>query len=391
MDAQGGVPQLIEHACHTGRNVRRDVTLVRGALAGEDVQVVAFEVAQAKRAGNRGEDLDRGGGGATTLESHDVVHGQACQRCEFLAPQSGRSPDTAGRQADIGGAGAITPVAQCLTECRGVVHRTSVPHRETNSLVLAHPLLISALSDSGWVPQADVMTTYVITGANKGLGFETARCLIDLGHTVFLGARDRQRGSDAARTLGARPLLIDITDDASVCAAADAVRAEVGYIDVLVNNAGIAGPAAATGDVTAADLQEVFDTNVFGAVRTTRAFLPLLQASKAPAVVNVSSSLGSLAINADPAAHTHILEAWAPLLAYNSSKAALNMLTILYAQAYPQLTVTAVDPGFTATDLNGHQGAQSVEEGAAAIVAVATAGPAARTATFSGASGLIPW
>jgi len=235
------------------------------------------------------------------------------------------------------------------------------------------------------------MTIFVITGANKGLGFETARCLIDLDHIVYLGARDPARGLIAAQKIGARPLLIDITDDASVSAAADAVRTEVGHIDVLVNNAGIAGPAAATGDVTAADLQEVFDTNVFGAVRTTRAFLPLLQASGAPAVVNVSSSLGSLAINADPAAYTHILEAWAPLAAYNSSKAALNMLTILYAQAHPWLTVTAVDPGFTATDLNGHQGAQSVEQGAAAIVAAATAGPGTSTATFTGASGPIPW
>ena len=391
MDAQWRVSQLIEQAPDTGRNVRRDLTRGRGALTGKDVQVVAFEIAEAKGAGNRGENLNRGSGGSATLESHDVVHGQAGQQCEFLASQSGRPPDTAGSQADISGVGAITPVAQCVTERRGVVHRTSVPHRGANSLVLAHPLLISALSDSGWAPQADVMTTFVITGANKGLGFETARCLIDLGHTVYLGARDRQRGSVAAKTLGARPLLIDITDDASVSAAADAVKSEVGHIDVLINNAGIAGPNAATGDQTAADLQEVFDTNVFGAVRTTRAFLPLLQASEAPAVVNVSSSLGSMAINADPTAYTHLLEAWAPLLAYNASKAALNMLTILYAQAYPQLTVTSVDPGFTATDLNGHQGAQSVEEGAAAIVAVATAGRGAHTATFTGASGLIPW
>ncbi|MFJ1973932.1 SDR family NAD(P)-dependent oxidoreductase [Streptomyces sp. NPDC087903] len=234
-------------------------------------------------------------------------------------------------------------------------------------------------------------TVTVITGANKGLGYETARRLIEQGHTVYVGARNAHRGEQAAKALGARPLLIDITDDASVTAAAEQVRAEVGHVDVLINNAGIAGPVAAVGELTAADLQGVFDTNVFGAVRTTRAFLPLLEAAGHASVVNVSSSLGSLAINADPAAHTDILPAWAPLLAYNTSKAALNMLTLLYAQAFPRVTVTSVDPGFTATDLNGHRGTQSVEEGAAVIVAAATAGPGATTATFVGATGHVPW
>ncbi|MFK8907869.1 SDR family NAD(P)-dependent oxidoreductase [Streptomyces sp. YS-3] len=235
------------------------------------------------------------------------------------------------------------------------------------------------------------MTVTVITGANKGLGFETARRLIEQGHTVYAGARDALRGEQAAIALGARPLLIDITDEASVTAAAEQVREETGHLDVLINNAGIAGSAAPVGELTAADLQQVFDTNVFGAVRTTRAFLPLLRAAGHPTVVNVSSSLGSLTINADPAAHTDILPAWAPLLAYNSSKAALNMLTAVYAQAFPQITITSVDPGFTATDLNGHHGTQSVEEGAAVIVAAAMAGPAALSGTFNGASGPIPW
>lgn len=235
------------------------------------------------------------------------------------------------------------------------------------------------------------MTVTVITGANKGLGFETARRLMQQGHTVYVGARDTHRGERAAKALGARPLLIDITDEESVAAAAHKVRAEAGHLDVLINNAGIAGPAAATGELTAADLRQVFDTNVFGAVRTTRAFLPLLQAAPRATIVNVSSSLGSMAINADPAAHTDLLPAWAPLLAYNSSKAALNMLTLLYAQAFPRITVTSVDPGFTATDLNGHQGTQSVEEGAAVIVTAATAGPDAPSAAFIGAGGPVPW
>lgn len=234
-------------------------------------------------------------------------------------------------------------------------------------------------------------TITVITGANKGLGFESARRLIEAGHIVYAGARDAHRGEQAAKALGARPLLVDITDDASVAAAAAQVRAEVGRVDVLINNAGVAGSAASAGDLTAADLQHVFDTNVFGAVRTTRAFLPLLQQAVRPAIVNVSSALGSLTINADPAAHSDLLPAWAPLLAYNSSKAALNMLTLVYAQSLPHINVVSVDPGFTATDLNGHQGTQSVEEGAAAIVAAATAGPGTPTAVFVGATGPVPW
>ncbi|RPF21906.1 SDR family NAD(P)-dependent oxidoreductase [Myceligenerans xiligouense] len=231
----------------------------------------------------------------------------------------------------------------------------------------------------------------VITGANKGLGFETARRLIAAGHTVYAGARHAHRGELAAHALGARPLLIDVTDEASVAAAADQVRAEAGRVDVLVNNAGIAGPAAPAGELNATDLQQVFDTNVFGAVRTTRAFLSLLQQAARPAIVNVSSALGSLTINADPAAHSDLLPAWAPLLAYNSSKAALNMLTVVYAQSLPQISVVSVDPGFTATDLNGHQGTQSVEEGAAAIVTAATAAPGTPSPAFVGATGPVPW
>lgn len=236
------------------------------------------------------------------------------------------------------------------------------------------------------------MTTItVITGANKGLGFETARRLVEAGHTVYAGARDAHRGAQAAKALGARPLLIDVTDDASVTAAAEQVRAEEGRVDVLVNNAGIAGPAAPAGELTADDLRLVFDTNVFGAVRTTRAFLPLLQQSARPALVNVSSALGSLTINADPAAHVELLPAWAPLLAYNSSKAALNMLTAVYAQSFPQVRSVSVDPGFTATDLNGHQGTRTVEQGAEAIVVAATAEPGTPSPAFVGDTGPVPW
>ncbi len=208
------------------------------------------------------------------------------------------------------------------------------------------------------------MTTTLITGATKGLGLETARRLTAAGHTVYLGARDAGRGAEAAAALGARLLLIDVTSDDSVRAAAEQVRAEVGHLDVLVNNAGISGGRKPPGEVTASDMRAVYDTNVFGVVRVTHAFLPLLADSGAPVIVNVSSGMGSLAVTTDPARFESTLLG----LAYPSSKSALNMITSQYAKAYPAIRINAVDPGYTATDLNGHRGTQTVQEGAEIIV-----------------------
>ncbi len=157
------------------------------------------------------------------------------------------------------------------------------------------------------------MSTILITGANKGLGREAARQLIAAGHTVYIGSRDGQRGREAADELGARLLLIDITSDESVQAAAEQIRQEAGGLDGLVNNAGIAGGRQAPADVTAADMQAVYATNVFGVVRVTHAFLPLLQASDAPVIVNVSSGLGSLAVTTDP----QRMESQLPTVAYS--------------------------------------------------------------------------
>src|SRR3954468_1097082 len=130
------------------------------------------------------------------------------------------------------------------------------------------------------------MTTTLITGANKGLGRETARRLVADGHDVWMGARDPARGQAAADELGARFVVIDVTDDESVAAAAERVAAE-GGLDVLVNNAGIVGPRKAVPEMTADDMRVVFDTNVFGIVRVTRAFLPCLERSATPVIVNV--------------------------------------------------------------------------------------------------------
>jgi NAD(P)-dependent dehydrogenase (short-subunit alcohol dehydrogenase family) len=235
------------------------------------------------------------------------------------------------------------------------------------------------------------MTTTLITGANKGLGFETARRLVEAGHTVYVGARDTDRGRAAAERIGARFLLIDVTDDASVQAAAKTVEAD-GGLDVLVNNAGIElrGPGNSVppaGDTTADEMRTVYETNVFGVVRVTHAFLPLLQRSPAPVVVNVSSGLASLAGLSDPDSPAHFYQA----LAYPSSKTAVNMITVQYAKAFPGLRINAVEPGFTATDLNGRTGTQTVEEGAEIIVRMAQVGPDGPTGGYFGIDGPLPW
>lgn len=216
------------------------------------------------------------------------------------------------------------------------------------------------------------MTITFITGANKGLGHETARRLIARGHTVLLGARDAKAGRAAAEELGARFVQIDVTDEASVAAAAADVEHHEGSIDVLINNAGVHGPHGADpSGLTGAEVLRVLDVNLVGVVRTTTAFLPLLRRSPDPVIINVSSSMGSLAATHDPSrAESRVI---AP--AYTSSKAALTMLTTQYAKALTGIRINAADPGYTATDLNGHSGPQTVTEGTDAIVRLATEGP----------------
>jgi NAD(P)-dependent dehydrogenase (short-subunit alcohol dehydrogenase family) len=228
----------------------------------------------------------------------------------------------------------------------------------------------------------------LITGANKGIGREAARRLVQDGHDVWAAARDPERGRVAAQEIGARALVLDVTDDASVQAAAQTVgEATGGVLDVLVNNAGISGGRIPAAEVTAAQIQEVHDVNVLGPVRMLHAFLPLLERSSSPVLVNVSSGLGSLAQAADADA------AYASLIvpAYRSSKAALNMLTLQWAAAFPAMRVNAVDPGYTATDLNAHAGTQTVAEGTDAIVQMAGIGPDGPTGTFVSRDGQVPW
>jgi len=235
------------------------------------------------------------------------------------------------------------------------------------------------------------MTTTLITGANKGLGYETARQLVAAGHTVYIGARNAERGSRAAEQLGARFVPLDVTDDASVAAAAATIAAE-GGLDVLVNNAGIEGRTADNGVIgpaeeTAAHMQELFDTNVFGMVRVLHAFLPLLQQSAAPVVVNLSSGLSRTADLADPDGFVHFYQG----IAYPASKTAVNTLTVQYAKAFPAIRINAVDPGYTATDLNGHEGILTVEQGAEIIVRMAQIGPDGPTGGYFAAGGQLSW
>jgi NAD(P)-dependent dehydrogenase (short-subunit alcohol dehydrogenase family) len=228
----------------------------------------------------------------------------------------------------------------------------------------------------------------LITGANKGLGREVARQLVAAGHIVYVGARDAERGRAAAVAVGGRFVALDVTSDESVRAAAKLIEAEIGHLDVLVNNAGIAGTGfRPAGEVTADDMQILYATNVFGVVRVTQAFLPLLQNSAAPVIVNVSSGMGSFAVTTDPSRFESTLVG----LAYPSSKAALNMVTTMYAKAYPGMRINAVDPGYTATDLNGHRGTQTVEDGARVIVAMARITADGPTGTFTDATGAVGW
>lgn len=231
------------------------------------------------------------------------------------------------------------------------------------------------------------MTITLITGANKGLGRETARRLLEAGHTVLAGARDPGRGQQAASELGAVFIEIDPTSDASVSAAAARVREEYGRLDVLINNAGTAEPRVGVADLTAEEAMAGFSINVFGPIRVIHAFLPLLRASGNPRIVNVSSGAGSFARILAPGT----VENAVTLPVYPATKAALTMLTVQYARALDGILVNAADPGFTGTDFNAHRGTQTPTEGTDAIVRLATLPEGGPTGTFQDRHGTVPW
>ena len=239
----------------------------------------------------------------------------------------------------------------------------------------------------------------LVTGGNKGIGHETARRLKEAGHTVYIGARDEERGRMAAGELGVGFVRLDVTDEESVAEAAAELERREGRIDVLVNNAGIreprlpvddAGiprPFKEAADLTGADAMEVFGTNVAGIVRVVHAFLPLLEKSASPVIVNVSSGMGSFAAVTDP----ERVESRVSVPLYSASKAAVTMLTVQYAKLLPGMRVNAADPGYTRTDFNGGDGAHTVTEGTDAIVRLATAGADGFTGAFVEREGAVAW
>jgi NAD(P)-dependent dehydrogenase (short-subunit alcohol dehydrogenase family) len=232
----------------------------------------------------------------------------------------------------------------------------------------------------------------LVTGANKGIGREIVRQLAERGLTVYLGARDPERGRAAVEGLDVRFVQLDVSDVASVAEAVETIETEAGRLDVLVNNAGIMVEwGVQTTDITAEHLRETFEVNVFGVVTVTSACVPLLRRSRNPRIVNMSSGLGSLTLLSDPNGPQGFL-------AYSSSKAALNALTLIYAKALAAdgIKVNAVSPGLVPTDQNAAatfpRGSRTTADGAAVPVQLATIdGP---TGVFRGpdtVDDVIPW
>ena len=242
---------------------------------------------------------------------------------------------------------------------------------------------------------AETSRIALVTGANKGIGLEIARRLAQAGVYVIIGVRDPARGQAtvddlAAQGLKAQSVAIDLNDHASIAAAAETIRAEHGRLDILVNNAGIVDAEDGPPTVSSAEaVRRIMDTNFIGTLAVTQAMLPLLREAPAARIVNLSSSLGSLSVNGDPMSPYYS----ARLIGYNASKAALNMLTVQLAQELRDtpIVVNSVSPGYVKTDLTGHTGYMTPEEGARLPVVYALLGSDAVSGRFVEASGETPW
>ncbi len=242
----------------------------------------------------------------------------------------------------------------------------------------------------------NTIKTALITGANRSIGFETARQLASAGYHIFLGSRDRAKGEAAAAQLRAEGLSaitvieIDTSSAASVQRAKQAVAAQTDHLDALVNNAGILGAVPQTAlQADVAVIRNVFDTNFFGVIQTTQAFIDLLRQSAAPRIVNVSSGLGSLTQHSDPSWVYYSIKG----AAYGPSKTALNAYTVVLAYELRDTAfkVNSIDPGYTATDFNQHRGTGTVAKAAEVIVRFATAGADSPTGKFYDINGELPW
>jgi NAD(P)-dependent dehydrogenase (short-subunit alcohol dehydrogenase family) len=244
----------------------------------------------------------------------------------------------------------------------------------------------------------------LVTGANQGIGLQIAKDLTAHGFTVLVGSRNLERGEAAARTIDgdARALQLDVTDKASIAAAAERIRKELGRLDVLVNNAAISNTSKLPGQsieeysrlnrpssVSLDEVRAIWETNVFGVLAVYQAMLPLLREAPAARIVNVSSAVGSLTTNADPAFSYR--RVFGP--GYSASKTALNAITLSMAIELEStgIKVNACSPGFIKTNLNAYAGTGTVEEGALEPVRLALLGPDGPTGTFSRTGELIPW
>lgn len=245
----------------------------------------------------------------------------------------------------------------------------------------------------------------LVTGANQGIGLQIAKDLVEHGLTVLVGSRNLERGEAAIKEVGpnAIALQLDVTDQASITAAAEHIRKEFGHLDVLVNNAAIFNTSKLPGmsldeyanstrpsNVSLDEMREVWETNVFGVLSVYQAMLPLLREDPAARIVNVSSGLGSLTMNSDPtyANRSHFTSV------YPASKTALNALTLAMAIELEStdIKVNAVSPGFVKTNLNNYVGTETVQEGAREAVRVALLGPDGPTGKFTHAKlGTLPW
>ena len=244
----------------------------------------------------------------------------------------------------------------------------------------------------------------LVTGANQGIGLQMAKDLVAHGFTVLVGSRDLERGEAAAKTIDgdARALQLDVTDKTSIAAAAARIRKELGRLDVLINNAAISNTGlrpdmtieehaklTRPSKVSLDEVRAVWETNVFGVLAVYQAMLPLLREAPAARIVNVSSGVGSLTRNADPAFPWRSI--FGPV--YPASKTALNAITLAMAIELEStgIKVNAACPGYTKTNLNNYTGTQTLEEGAREPVRLALLGPDGPTGTFSNSAGVIPW
>ena len=239
------------------------------------------------------------------------------------------------------------------------------------------------------------MKTVLITGANKGIGFETAKQLAQVGYFVYIGSRDKHKGTEAVEKLKILGLLnvacieIDVTNINSIKAARQELEARAQQLDVLINNAGIAGDQPqniSTGKIE--NLRNVFETNFFGAIQTTQVFIDLLKKSDNARIVNVSSQLASLTFHSTSQNSNHRIYD-----AYSCSKTALNAFTVMLAKEFSgtNLKVNSVEPGYTATALNKFKGTQTVEQAAKVIVKYATLDKDGATGKYFNKEGELTW